>query len=141
MYYALSVLTGALISVMIVLNGGLSGVYGVFYSTVMIHVVGLIFVILWMLKKRERFAWDKHLPFYYFLGGVIGVCTTAFNNIAFGKISVSAILALCLLGQSAASIAIDQFGLFQMPKVPFNKKKLIGAAFIVLGIVLMTVRS
>lgn len=139
MYSALSILTGALIAVMIALNGGLTMEYGAYAATVLIHVVGLIFIFLLVAARRERILPEKKLPIYYYLGGAIGVATTVFNNLAFAKISVSAMLALCLLGQSVASMVIDQFGLFKMPKSAFQKKKLIGIAFIILGIVLIMV--
>lgn len=141
LYYALSILTGALIAVMIVINGGLTEAYGVFPATVIIHAVGLVFLFLCAIVKRERPFADKKLPLYYYSGGAIGVATVTFNNFAFGRISVSAILALCLLGQSVTSIIIDQFGWLQMPKSRFTPKKLSGIAVIVLGIFLMMSRS
>ena len=138
MYYGLSTFTGFLIAVMIVINGGLTNLYGVYTATVIIHVAGLVFLCIWMLIKREgKSVMDTRLPFFYYIGGAIGVATTVFNNVSFGHISVSAILALGLLGQSIASIVIDHFGLLRMPKASFNRKKLLGIAFIVLGIVLM----
>lgn len=71
------------------------------------------------------------------MGGMIGVFTIVFNNMAFGKISVSAILALGLLGQSITSIFADHFGIFKMPKIKFNKRKIIGVAFLIAGIFVM----
>ena len=136
MFYALSLLTGILISVMVAFNGGLTAQYGIYSATVIIHIVGLCLISAVVLFKREpvfaqRYAW------FLYLGGAIGVMTTVFNNFAFGRISVSAILALGLLGQSTAGIVIDQFGLFQMPRHPFTKQKLIGLSLILAGIASM----
>lgn len=139
MYYLLSVLTGILISVMLVVNGELAGVYGIYPATVVIHIVGLFCIAIIILAKRETVFPRTKLPWYYYLGGVIGVATTVFNNIAFGQISVSAIMALGLLGQSLASFMIDQFGWFSMQKRPFNRKKLLGFGAITLGIICMIV--
>jgi len=138
LYYGLSTFAGFLIAVMIAINGGLTNLYGVYTATVIIHVAGLVFLCIWTLAKREKkTVMDTRIPIFYYLGGAVGVATTVFNNVSFGYISVSAILALGLLGQSIASIVIDQFGLFRMPKRSFNRKKLVGIAFITLGIVLM----
>ncbi|MCK5130498.1 MAG: DMT family transporter, partial [Clostridiales bacterium] len=63
--------------------------------------------------------------------------TIVFSSIAFGKISVSAILAIGLFGQSITSIVIDQYGIFGMPKTIFAKKKFFGLAFVILGIMIM----
>lgn len=135
MYYLLSVICGALVASMISINGGLTNFYGTYIATVIIHFVGLIFITIYLKLKGEAFLPKERLPFYYFLGGAIGVGTTVFNNIAIGSISISAILALSLLGQSITSIVIDHFGLFGMSAQRFNKKKLIGLTFVLIGII------
>lgn len=138
MYFLFSLITGVIIAVMIVVNGELGSSLGLYSSTAIIHFVGLIFItIIYTFSKKEPRK-GKKLPFYIYLGGMIGVLTIVFNNIAFGKISVSAILALGLLGQSITSIIIDQYGLFNMPQVKFNKRKIIGLIFLLIGIFIMT---
>jgi len=130
-------IAGVLIAIMVVANGELGSSIGLYSSTSIIHLVGLIFIaiIFAFSKKPKRSA--KGLPFYMYLGGMVGLFTVVFSNLAFGKISVSAILALGLLGQSIASIFVDQFGLFKMPKVKFSKRKIIGLAFLLVGILVM----
>ncbi len=134
MYYFLSIICGSLIAIMIAINGNLSNGYGAYLSAVIIHVIGLILISVLMMLKKESFLIKEKLPLYCFLGGAIGVATTVFNNLAFKELSVSAILALGLLGQSICSIIIDHFGILNMPKQTFNKKKLIGIAFVIMGI-------
>ncbi len=137
MYYLISVVTGVLISVMIAVNGGLTSFYGPYQASVVIHITGLVFVSFLMLLKREAFFHSRKLRLYIYLGGPIGVATTVFNNIAFGRISVSAILALILLGQSISSIIIDNYGLFKMAKCPFYARKWWGVIFCLCGILFM----
>ena len=136
MYYFLALLTGIIISVMLAFNGGLSMQYGPYMATVIIYAVGLILVSIFVLLKKERPFSKKHAWFLY-LGGPIGVMAIEFNNMAFGRISVSAILALGLLGQSVAGILIDQYGFFGMSKHPFTKRKIIGFFLILCGIASM----
>lgn len=136
MFYMLSMLMGILISVMVAVNGGLTERYGVYSAAVIIHIVGLLIIIAVVLIKREKF-FSKRFAWYLYLGGAIGVLTTVFNNFAFGRISVSAILALGLFGQSITGLAIDRYGLFGMQKYPFTKEKLLGLALIIAGIVSM----
>jgi len=137
LYYLLSILSGALVSLMTMQNGVLTNRYGAYGSTVIIHIVGLILIACIMVFKRYHFMPEKKCPSWKYLGGVVGVATTAFSNIAFGKISLSAILALALLGQLLTSLTTDRFGLFGMPKHPFHKRKLIGIAFVAGGIMFM----
>ncbi len=139
MYYSLSIAVGAIIAIMIVINGNLTGFYGTYAAAVIIHVVGLVSITVYMLLHGQTPKIDKKLPFYAYLGGAVGVCTTLFNNIAFGVISVSAIVALILLGQTISSMAVDGLGLFNLPKVPFKRKKLLGILFITIGIILMVI--
>ena len=135
--YFLSVLSGILITLMVAVNGELGATYGVYSATVMIHIIGLILISLLLVIKRRRFFPVQKLPFQLFLGGAVGVGTVVFNNLSFGRISVSAILALGLLGQTLTSLIIDQFGLFQMPKHPFSMKKLPGFVLVIVGIAWM----
>ncbi len=139
MYYALSAILGLLSTVMVTMNGKLGGHYGTYSAAVIIHILGMLTILFIVLFKRERFT--NRRPFWLYLGGAVGFFTVIFNNMSFGQISVSAILALSLLGQSIASLVFDQFGLFNMPKHPFNFKKLFGIALVMLGIVPMILVS
>jgi len=121
---------------MVVFNGELTSFYGVYISTAIIHIVGLIFVsILCVIKKIPLIT--KKISFLLYTGGAIGVLTILFNNLAFNKISVSAIVALSLLGQAITSIIIDNYGFFDMSKQVFNKKKYISLLFMILGVIYM----
>lgn len=140
MYHFLSVLAGILAAVMVAVNGKLSTYYGIYSSTVVIHIVGLILVCIILAVRRKRIFLDKQ-PVHLYLGGAVGVATVVFCNMAFGKISVSAIIALSLLGQSLTSLVFDRYGFWNMQKHPLRKKKLIGIAFAALGVVPMLLDS
>jgi len=132
MYYLLSLLSGILVSVMVVFNGGLTQEYGVYSATVIIHITGLFLISSLQLIKRRR-IFPKKQAWYLYLGGAIGVATTVFNNFAFGHIGVSAILALGLFGQSIMGLIVDQFGLMKMPRHPFHKSKIYGILLTLTG--------
>lgn len=137
MFYFLSLLTGIIISVMLAFNGMLTEQYGLYSATVIIHIVGLLFIIIMAVLRRDK-LFPKRQAWYLYLGGAIGVMTTVFNNFAFSRISVSSILALGLFGQSITGIIIDQYGILGMPKYTFRKSKIIGLILILCGIVYMT---
>lgn len=137
MYDLLSLLSGVIIAVMVALNGGLTARYGVYGAAVIIHIVGSLFALLLVMVRRRSISVPRGIPWWLFLGGVIGVLTTAFNNFAYGKISLTSIVALGLLGQTAASLFIDSFGLFGMRRYPFQNSTLIGLFFSAAGIYVM----
>ena len=135
MYYLISFATAMLVSAMVTVNGTLSNAYGTYLSTVMIRAVGIVPASLIALVRRERVFAVRGLKPGVFLGGAIGVITVVCNNAAYtGGIGVSAMVALSLLGQTVASLLVDQFGLFHMPVKRFNGAKLIGLLFTAAGI-------
>lgn len=136
MYYLLSLLIGVLVAVMITANGGLTTLYGVYAATVVIHIVGLLVIGLIVALRREK-PFQKRQPWYLYIGGVLGVVTTACVNYGFGKISVSAILAIGLFGQSVAGVAVDHFGLMGMRRHPFRLRQLPGLLLTAGGIACM----
>ena len=140
MYYLLSLLTGILVAIMITVNGGLTTLYGVYSATVIIHIVGLLLIGGVILLRREK-PFRKGLPWYLYIGGVIGVASTVFTNYAFGKISVSAILALSLFGSSVMGLLVDQFGLFKMRVHRFRPHQLPGLMLVLGGIVCLMIGS
>lgn len=137
MYQLLSLFTGLVIAVMVVLNGRLSQIYGIFTAAAIIHVVGVVFAFLLCRAAKRKIAAKKNQPLWLYSGGAIGVLTTVFNNFAYGKISLTSIVALGLFGQTTASLLIDGLGLFGMEKHPFRKSSVFGLVFSFIGILVM----
>jgi len=135
----LSAFIGALIAIMIMINGTLSNAFGNYTSTVIIHIIGLLSMIFVLLLSRSNLKIVKGIPLYFYSAGAIGVFTVLFNNLSFSKLGVSITLALGLLGQSLSSIIIDHFGLMGMKVIKFQKRKLFGLILITLGILVMTI--
>lgn len=135
----ISALIGALIAIMIMLNGTLSNALGNYTATIIIHTIGLSAITLVFLVSKQKFIINKGTPFYLYSAGAIGIFTVLFNNLTFSSLGISLTLALGLLGQTITSIIIDHFGLLGMQVMKYQKHKLIGLAFIILGIVVMAV--
>ena len=136
MSYALSLMAGMLISVMVVFNGALNAQVGVGLSLVIIHIAGLVTISLVLLVRRERPRRGRLAPVWY-MAGLIGIITTLFNLRAFGHISVSAMMALSLLGESATGLVADHVGLLGYPVRRFRREKLLGLLITLGGILIM----
>ena len=128
---------GALIAIMTFFNSILAGEYGNYVSSIIIHSVGLVIIIVILMVRRERIQVKKGIPIYFYSAGAIGVITVLFNNIVFLELGASLSIALGLLGQSIASLLIDHFGLFNVQINRINNKKLIGIFIIFIGIIIM----
>lgn len=135
MYYLLSLLAGSVISVMVFLNGKLTAGYGAYLASVIIHIVGVVFAGTICFAKKEKMR--SHAPIWAYMGGAIGVLTTLFNNYAFGRVSMTSIVALGLLGQSLSSVMLDSFGWLGVKKRRLNKYSMIGYLAAVIGILVM----
>ncbi|GKX66719.1 DMT family transporter [Inconstantimicrobium mannanitabidum] len=139
MYNFLSILTGALVTIMVSFNAILSKNFGNYTSTIIIHIVGLIAILLVLAVKRLKIPFDRSISLFTYTAGFIGVFTVLFCNSAMIALGASLSVALGLFGQGITSIIIDHYGLFGMEVVKFNNKKLIGFAIMVVGLIVMTI--
>ncbi|MDD3334704.1 MAG: DMT family transporter [Eubacteriales bacterium] len=137
MYTILSMVSGFLNSITVMQNGDLSAFYGAYSGAVIIHLVGLVVVLCWYAAVRHTLPPKQKLPLWMYMGGVIGVGTVVLTTSAYGGVSVTAIGALCLLGQTLASIAVDQFGWFGAQKSPFFAGRCLALAAAAAGVVIM----
>lgn len=138
MYKAYTLIIGALIAVMVFINGMLAGYTDSMFSVLVVHIVGITAIALIVVFKREKtVAGSGRLPVIFFCGGILGVLLTYLNNICIASLGVSLTLALGLVGQSAMSCAIDHFGLFGAAANRFNPKKLIGFGLCFAGVAVM----
>ena len=136
MYYFLSLFCGVVISVMVASNAGLSNISGMHFSTFFVHLTGMCAILTLALVKKAKLK-HKPLPWYYYIGGALGVVVVITNTYSFAPLGVSAMLAVGLLGQSVSSIVIDHFGLFGMAKYEFKPKRIIALAIMLVGIMCM----
>ena len=88
-------------------------------------------------RGRQRLFPGVQNPAWMYLGGVIGILTTLFNNFAFGKISMTGLVALSLFGETVTALTIDVTGLFGMQKRRMKPRVLVGLVFSLAGILLM----
>lgn len=139
MNHIISIFTGALLALMVSFNGLIGESAGNYASSVIIHFIGLIAIVIVCLVTKSKIKNLKEVPLYMYGAGLIGIIIVLFSNISYSTLGVSLTVALGLLGQSLTSIVIDHFGLFEVPINRFNKKKLIGLLAIIMGIIIMTI--
>ena len=121
---------GALLSLMNQCNARLSGVYGNWAATVMIHAVGLLVLL------PFAFGWGRprgRAPWYQYTGGLIGILSVVFVNVGVAGVGVTGNLVLMLLGQISCSAAVDHFGLLGAKRSPMTGRKLASIALMAAG--------
>ncbi len=133
----MAILSGIVVSVMMVFNGQLSDITGLYTATALIHASGLLtmYVVLRVkhisLHKLPRASW------FLYLGGVIGVFTVFFNNLTITVLGASLVTALGLCGQILTSLILEQSGAFGVQKQKLQPVKLVSLFVILIGIGVM----
>lgn len=137
MYTIFSSLIGALMAVMLYLNGELANRMGNYAASSFIHLTGLLLVCLLLLLTRSGTPFRKGIPPVLLSGGALGFLTVVFVNVGFMNLGVSVPLTLGLLGQTVSALVIDHFGWFGVPTVKFDRRKIASLALIAGGIAVM----
>ncbi len=76
-------------------------------------------------------------PWLLYVGGVCGFVVIASLAFAFPRIGAAVAIALVVLGQGAAALAIDHYGLLEMPQVPVTFARVGGLLLVGAGVVLI----
>lgn len=77
-----------------------------------------------------------HLPWYMWLGGVLGVYAISLSIYAAPKLGYLTLTGLILFGQIAMSMLVDHFGVLSTEKAPINWQRLLGGVVIFIGVLL-----
>jgi thiamine biosynthesis protein ThiS len=77
------------------------------------------------------------LPWYYFLGGVAGAFIVGTIALAGPRVGIATTSAVLIAGQMAGAILWDHLGMLSQAKDPVDVMKILGALFIVGGVVLV----
>lgn len=118
------------------LNTALSKKIGLVPGTFTVHLVGAIFALVLLLFGVGKSQWQElpQVPWYNFIGGVLGVGIVYGVMIGIEKIGVAKATTAIIIGQMSTAALVDHFGWFGLEPVPFNWWKGV-------GIVLMAVSA
>lgn len=128
-------MAGLLISTQSVFNTKLNERIGLWETTVIVHLVGLIFGLLMVkLFGDGDFTRIVGVNKLYLSGGILGVMIV--YGVMQGVISMGASVAIgsLVVSQLVFATVIDSLGLFGMPKIPFTINKVIGGVIMLFGL-------
>lgn len=80
----------------------------------------------------------KGTPWYLYCGGLPGVVFVTTTLLLFPRIGATNALAGFLVGQFIASVAFDHFGWMGVPERPVSIPRVVGVAFLVVGMLLVS---
>ncbi|MEA1962335.1 MAG: DMT family transporter [Bacillota bacterium] len=135
-YLAIAALSGAAMALQGTLNSALGKIVGVWESTLIVHLIGTVTVILIILVAgigMGNFSKLPQVPWYVFLGGVLNVVIIYAVVRAMPAIGVSNATTAIVAAQVLTAVFIDSVGAFGMKKYEFQYIDLLGIALLAAG--------
>lgn len=140
-YFALALVTGALIPVQAATNAVFNKSVGSpSIAGLMVFVIGLVGMILFVLISRAALPSARQLagaPAYSYLGGIIVATYVVMITILVPRIGVGAAIGLIVTGQIICAVTIDHFGLFNVAVRHIDASRIAGVLLMMGGIYLV----
>jgi transporter family-2 protein len=101
--------------------------------------VGMLALLVVWLGSGNRPGADAfaRLPAYAWLGGLYGAFYVAIAAFAAPRIGLASLVTIGIAGQIVTAIAIDHFGALGLMREPVSLVKVLGAALVLAGVVLV----
>lgn len=93
--------------------------------------------LIWAAGDRTGAAAARHAPGWAWVGGLYGVGFVAAMAYAAPRLGVASALTIAVASQVLAALVLDRFGLLGLPVRPVGAARLLGAALVVGGAVLV----
>lgn len=138
-YGNLAVLNGALLAVMIFLNGLLSKKLGLYVSTLIYHVLGFMLILFISIARKNKLPRINKIPVILFIPGILSVLVIFLNSLSSSKIGITLTAGMGLFGQLVLSTLIDHFGLFGKPVIKVRKENILSFLIIVTGLIFIII--
>jgi transporter family-2 protein len=144
-WLALGLAAGAALPIQGAINAQLRGdldeplAVGAVSFTVATVTMGLTLAAALSLAHAPRPQLDglSGLPWWGWLGGLVGASYVTSVFVAIPQIGASATIALTVAGQQLASVLVDRYGLLRLPRRPIPAIRLAGVVILLAGVVLI----
>ena len=136
LYLAIAALSGAAMALQGTFNAALGKIVGVWQSTLLVHIIGLITVVLIIAVIGSGFTGLNKIgsvPWYAFLGGILNVLIIYAVVRSIPEIGVGNATTAIIVAQILTAVTIDGLGLFGMQKYEFKYLDLLGIVLLAVG--------
>ena len=141
LFLLFAVVAGAGIAVQAVINSRLRFILGSpVWAASTQFVIGLIVLTVVGLASRQPIPSADSLgraPWWMWTGGLFGAAFIFMTVVATPRLGAALMLATAIVGQLAAALVIDHYGLFGGDVIPISAMRLVGVALLVGGVVLI----
>lgn len=141
-FVCLTAIAGVSLSLLKAVNARLGERLGIMESSWISHVVGAFAAALLLVLgiRTGQFALSG-IPFYFFLGGCLGLFMIVLINYAFPIIGAMATLICMILSQLTTSLIVDHCGLFNACVIKMDNGRIIGVILVMIGAGLVLTRK
>lgn len=130
-------LAGAAMSVQGVMNTRLGESIGTMEANTLVQCTAAVLSVLALFVHRTgSFSQLGSVPWYYMLGGVLGLVITVTVMLGIGALSPTVAISVILISQLAVAALIDALGLMGAERVALDWQKGLGLALMVGGVLL-----
>jgi len=134
LYILIAILAGVSIVIARIINANLAKKVGVFEGTFFNYVIGLLFSFIFLLFSKELLQLSKInfsiIPWWAYLGGVIGVIVVVLSNYITPRISSFYLTLLIFVGQFFVGMMIDYIALNLL-----SIGKIVGGLLVLIGLI------
>ena len=125
---------GAAVGVQAPIAGMMGQKIGGTAGSMVVHCSGFIFSgILLLFRGGEEIAQWRSLSWYMWGAGIFGVILYQTINITLPRLGAVAMLALIIIGQLLAGVAVDALGLFGTIPRPLDLSRIVGMLLLLSG--------
>lgn len=128
-YLIVALIAGAITIVSNTINASLGKTVGTFVGVFFNYISGLLLVVILLIITTPTLTISDNIPFYAFLGGVVGVCVVALSNFVIPKIPIALVTILIFIGQIFTGFLIDFFLYHDL-----SMFKILGGVIVAIGV-------
>src|SRR5262245_61724898 len=141
LYVAMALISGAGLAIQVGLNNGLRARLGhPILAALISFATGIVLLLASTAVLRPSFPSASELrrgPWWIWFGGIVGAvyvgCSAAFSK----RLGAAGWVGLIIAGQTLTSLVLDHYGLVGFPRHPISPARLLGAAILLAGVVLV----
>jgi transporter family-2 protein len=135
-FIAFAAISGAAMALQGTFNAAMGKIIGVWESTLIVHIIGTITVLVIILLFGigfDNFSKLTSVPWYAFLGGLLNVIIIYIVVRTIPKVGVGNATTAIIVAQISTAVLIDSLGAFGMKRCGFQYLDLLGILFLAIG--------
>jgi transporter family-2 protein len=133
---------GSLLAIQVAVNGRLrvrteEPVHAALISSFISVISLFLYSAIVLRQPLPNFANLHSAPLWIWTGGLMGAAYVVFSLVLITRLGSATFLALVVVGQLGMALVTDHFGLFGLARHEMSPIRILGVAFLVVGVVLI----